>query len=175
VRRRLFSIASVLSLPLCVATLLLCLASTLHQWRWSETLDYYASRDDGPDLEVHHCVGLSNGVLYAQSVHRGRLIPVFPVKAVHPGYPVAYPIARTILGFNLWREKAVGWSFREWDFPLWPIAVATAILPLRSYARRRRALRAGLCATCNYNLTGNVSGVCPECGTIVVPRADSPG
>ena len=29
--------------------------------------------------------------------------------------------------------------------------------------RRRRAM--GLCVQCGYDLTGNVSGVCPECGT----------
>ncbi len=28
-------------------------------------------------------------------------------------------------------------------------------------------LRRGLCVECGYNLTGNVSGVCPECGTPV--------
>ena len=29
---------------------------------------------------------------------------------------------------------------------------------------RRRRRRRGLCITCGYNLEGNVSGVCPECG-----------
>ncbi len=33
--------------------------------------------------------------------------------------------------------------------------------PLRRYRRRRN----GLCVKCGYNLTGNVTGVCPECGT----------
>ncbi len=32
--------------------------------------------------------------------------------------------------------------------------------PLRRYRRRRR----GLCVTCGYDLTGNESGACPECG-----------
>jgi uncharacterized paraquat-inducible protein A len=27
--------------------------------------------------------------------------------------------------------------------------------------------RAGQCTTCGYNLTGNVSGTCPECGTSI--------
>jgi predicted RNA-binding Zn-ribbon protein involved in translation (DUF1610 family) len=26
------------------------------------------------------------------------------------------------------------------------------------------------CLTCGYNLTGNVSGICPECGSIVRDR-----
>ena len=44
------------------------------------------------------------------------------------------------------------------------IAMVTFIRgPLRRYHRRKR----GLCVRCGYNLTGNVSGVCPECGTRV--------
>ncbi|MHC4445632.1 MAG: hypothetical protein ACYTF1_00350 [Planctomycetota bacterium] len=35
--------------------------------------------------------------------------------------------------------------------------------PLRRYRLYRRE-RKGLCLNCSYNLTGNVSGVCPECG-----------
>ncbi len=42
-------------------------------------------------------------------------------------------------------------------------AIAFIRDPLRRYRRRRR----GLCITCGYNLTGNVSGVCPECGGAV--------
>ena len=33
--------------------------------------------------------------------------------------------------------------------------------------RRARLIRAGLCRSCGYDLTGNTSGVCPECGTPV--------
>jgi hypothetical protein len=39
-------------------------------------------------------------------------------------------------------------------------AVALARGPIRRWHRRRR----GSCVACGYNLTGNVSGVCPECG-----------
>jgi hypothetical protein len=38
--------------------------------------------------------------------------------------------------------------------------------------RRRRILN--LCPTCSYNLTGNVSGVCPECGTAILARINTP-
>jgi rubrerythrin len=30
---------------------------------------------------------------------------------------------------------------------------------------RARAIPDGLCRQCGYSLAGNVSGVCPECGT----------
>jgi hypothetical protein len=35
------------------------------------------------------------------------------------------------------------------------------------FARRRRFVTSGFCSKCNYDLTGNVSGRCPECGTWV--------
>lgn len=35
---------------------------------------------------------------------------------------------------------------------------------IRRLIRYRRRLKKGLCTNCDYNLTGNVSGVCPECG-----------
>ena len=52
--------------------------------------------------------------------------------------------------------------------PYWIIILLTAIAPgfwLRAEISRRRRMRTGLCQSCGYNLTGNTSGVCPECGT----------
>ncbi len=53
-------------------------------------------------------------------------------------------------------------------FPLWapflmfciPPAVAFVQGPLRRYRRRNR----NQCIQCGYSLTGNTSGICPECG-----------
>ncbi|UCE61531.1 MAG: hypothetical protein JSU63_07230 [Phycisphaerales bacterium] len=42
-------------------------------------------------------------------------------------------------------------------------AVYTAAAFIRGPLRRRRRRRKGLCESCGYNLTGNESGVCPEC------------
>jgi hypothetical protein len=51
---------------------------------------------------------------------------------------------------------------------VWPVAIVCDRLAERGHrlAARRRMSR-GLCAACGYPLTGNVSGVCPECGTPV--------
>ncbi len=36
-------------------------------------------------------------------------------------------------------------------------------------AENRKRLSPCICQTCEYNLTGNVSGICPECGKPVPP------
>ena len=53
--------------------------------------------------------------------------------------------------------------------PLWMPLVLFATYPLVAFARgplrRWRRARRGGCRKCGYNLTGNVSGRCPECGS----------
>jgi hypothetical protein len=51
---------------------------------------------------------------------------------------------------------------------LWLLAVALAAYPIvsliRGPVRRHHRRRRGLCVRCGYNLAGNTTGVCPECG-----------
>jgi hypothetical protein len=42
--------------------------------------------------------------------------------------------------------------------------------PANWLARRRRKPVEPLCEKCGYNLTGNISGRCPECGTFIPPQ-----
>ncbi len=55
--------------------------------------------------------------------------------------------------------------------PLWLPFLSTVVLTVLVWRRRR--LLPGLCENCAYDLTGNESGICPECGiptcTILVP------
>ena len=54
------------------------------------------------------------------------------------------------------------------------LAAITATLPIVWIVRfslSHRAHQQGRCAICGYNLTGNTSGVCPECGTPVAGTA----
>jgi len=59
------------------------------------------------------------------------------------------------------------------ELPLWLplllVAVPTALLWWRD-----RRYPAGHCRNCGYDLTGNVSGVCPECGTPIKREAKTP-
>lgn len=45
------------------------------------------------------------------------------------------------------------------------LPLARAVRSVRLVRRRRATLRVGCCPRCSYDLTANVSGVCPECGT----------
>lgn len=60
-------------------------------------------------------------------------------------------------------------DYHRWiDIPLWiPVVSFFAWLSVlwRASSRRKYRRRRGLCIKCGYELTGNVSGVCPECGT----------
>jgi hypothetical protein len=63
---------------------------------------------------------------------------------------------------------------REWVGVVVCAAVEAALLA-NVIARRRLRVRlgrvlAGRCPVCGYSLMGNISGVCPECGTTVTPR-----
>jgi hypothetical protein len=47
------------------------------------------------------------------------------------------------------------------------MVVVVLLAGLRRAARRRWRLANGICIACGYDLTGNVSGKCPECGVAV--------
>ncbi|UCC32457.1 MAG: hypothetical protein JSU86_09280 [Phycisphaerales bacterium] len=74
------------------------------------------------------------------------------------------------------RRLADGSSVDYWslsrvflELPLWGLCLIFGSYPtvmlFRGPIRRRWRRRRGLCLNCGYNLTGNVSGICPECGT----------
>lgn len=48
--------------------------------------------------------------------------------------------------------------------PLWFVFAMVALPTVYLLYRDFRAIRPGHCRQCGYNLTGNSSGICPECG-----------
>lgn len=79
-------------------------------------------------------------------------------------------------GFN-WRPQfrtwASGWSL---VLPIWiPFLLVTVSTGLLWWLDRRRRSIAGHCQQCGYDLTGNTSGICPECAGPVRTTKDSKG
>ena len=78
-----------------------------------------------------------------------------------------------LAGDRFWNghRQIVVWH-RAIALPWWYLLLLVAgATPLERFAkwlwikrRSERRRRAGLCPSCGYNLTGNVSSVCPECG-----------
>lgn len=50
------------------------------------------------------------------------------------------------------------------SLPLWLMLSAVALPTWFLWRRDRRRIPPGHCEHCGYNLTGNTTGVCPECG-----------
>ena len=106
-----------------------------------------------------------------------------PVGAWHASSAGGHPLVYSLYGvlaaaFFSMRLAAGGVSFILSDDEVFVrgtvcIACPIATAFLASYAavlrwnlERRRSER-GICKTCDYNLTGNLSGICPECGTAI--------
>lgn len=60
--------------------------------------------------------------------------------------------------------------------PMWSLLAVCMFYPTLAFIRgpvtRLRRRRLNRCAPCGYSLIGNISGVCPECGSIVPRRAN---
>jgi len=86
----------------------------------------------------------------------------FPTEASPPQWPNGF-------GFTLFAVTPLTSAGRVTlvAIPYWSIVATTGALPIVYLARmlrRRTRNRIGACVRCSYSLTGNTSGVCPECG-----------
>ncbi|GMU81967.1 MAG: hypothetical protein AMXMBFR47_18380 [Planctomycetota bacterium] len=67
------------------------------------------------------------------------------------------------------RTLAPGLGYSRIDIPLWLPLSLIAIPTLWLWRRDSTGVRPGCCRQCGYDLTGNVSGKCPECGASATP------
>jgi len=92
-----------------------------------------------------------------------------------------YRCARWLTGTALGASSgfALGWLLLA---ALCPLTVSILVVSIVAAAAscscfwvwaRRLPVPPPSCRTCGYNLTGNVSGICPECGTPVGPATPS--
>jgi hypothetical protein len=154
----------ILALTLAVASIFLFVIDALDD-RVDWTLGTWGSII--PWASTHTSVGFWNGdlgIFHRQDISRGSL----PGGWIDKRYKLK--------GFRLriCGNDSQGWKYHFVRIPLWAPATLCAIYPglilLRRWRSRRRCAR-GFCGSCGYNLTGNVSGTCPECGQLINARA----
>ena len=66
-----------------------------------------------------------------------------------------------------------------WTIPYWQLATVLLYFGIRTWVpwpviTIRRPPNEIECRTCGYDLTGNTSGTCPECGSLVPTTAQTP-
>ena len=64
--------------------------------------------------------------------------------------------------------------FSAIGLPYYFLFALTGVAPViraKRWLKNRRRTMFNLCHVCGYNLTGNISGICPECGTTVAAPA----
>jgi hypothetical protein len=155
--RRVFMVLPALSLVLCMGTCAL----------WVRSFRPTVRAADADALDLTH-----GEPYYWLVANRGRLTFC---RQAGKDWDQPKPVFR-LLGIEFagsWVGKS---SLVNLFIPFWMLAGATALPPIISLRRwlKRRGLRgrerAGRCAVCGYNLTGNTSGTCPECGAACATR-----
>jgi hypothetical protein len=108
-----------------------------------------------------------------------------PSKPLGDHYPRGVPVklyaedGNLILALRV-MDTTGRWPEGIWTLyfePLWTLVLYLAFAPvglgMDKVLDARRRFSLGYCRACGYNLTGNVSGVCPECGSTVPQGAVS--
>jgi len=99
-------------------------------------------------FSLHRSNGVGPGSILTPRLMQGGIL--LPIKNLY-GITAVMPLTPMWTGFA---GNVVFWA-AGWGVPL-------VVMP--ALKARRRAM-AGRCTKCKYSLHGNISGICPECGT----------
>ena len=89
------------------------------------------------------------------------------------GLAILWLAAEMVLPTRLQRPYLTTWSpvNASYHFGLgWPVAAAVIGIIVMALGITKTPPDPNLCIYCSYNLTDNVSGICPECGNPIAPQ-----
>jgi hypothetical protein len=166
--RRLFTIASALSLLLCVAAIILWVRS------------YIAADSIRWNLPPHGGVSfLSSGGRFTLSMYAGveGMVGGFQHLSQSP-FDFDDQTARWYLSYHNWLGFGFGPGFADAGpiiVPYWSVALFTCALPpwlFLSGRKSRQRQTLGLCPSCGYDLRASKER-CPECGTVIPQKVEA--
>lgn len=122
----------------------------------------------------------STDVKFAGTVMFGRLWGIecdddavrvevnYPPEEIQPFGILAQPVVHQFAGLGIAYIRVEQQADYEFRVPWWVAIVIPLILPaFVGVQRYRHRTKRGHCSKCRYDLTGNTSGLCPECGTSI--------
>lgn len=201
IRRRLFTVASATSLLLCLATVglwvrtrSLTVVLVHYQWkhaRWQAVLDHGrigVNNQPQLDREQKRLQELNRQLYFTEVVearakehleshlHYLLLAPhILPGAQTRSLLEGVYLAERNRKHFETLLQAYVVTQPSHHDISLLLLATLAAMFPTTwLLSARRKTAVPGVCRVCGYNLSGNTSGVCPECGS-PIPRKQEVG
>jgi hypothetical protein len=151
-----------------VLSLLIAIAWVMSiPWWWAADYHTVDNRINNPTHRTYRC-GSGGGCVFAAynsttAPTGGRWKPSSPrLNLTRSGR------ARMswIPDWSQWSSTYRSYTRYHWSMglPLWMLFLLSALPTAFLWWRGRRRIPPGHCRNCGYNLAGNVSGVCPECG-----------
>lgn len=107
--------------------------------------------------------GLERGWHYDSNFGHRNILSRYGLDLPHVAHQPSPPLC--VVGSS-WLA-AMGWWTWYIRIPFWLPFILVG-LPTAFLWWRDRPFPKGCCQSCGYNLTGNASGICPECGTRIV-------
>jgi hypothetical protein len=147
-----------------VLLLLLAAQALCLQWSYSWFGNRRFETAATPSPSYYPCFSLSNGAI--ELSNRATYLGWVPRET--QGWQPADPR----WGWCWVPKCRVRWPYPMLLVPLWmPSALAAALTAAAwwPHARAWHRQRKGQCIRCCYDLTGNATGVCPECGEPILP------
>jgi hypothetical protein len=181
-RRKLFNFVALVSLLLCVATVVLWVRSSVTEdfiSRFFVGREFFVYWDGSLKVRRYTKFLTPQSIEVPDSFNRvdPRMAAWSAARATKQQHFWGFRMEESHLldgggnaGYTYEFDKGISKTF---VIPVWFLLITTATLPTLWMTRRLRMLGHDVHpeCPCGYNLTGNISGVCPECGTAVVGRA----
>jgi hypothetical protein len=174
-RRTVFNIASAFSLPLFITVLVMWMTTRHLSYRWTFHWHgvHYApvtNRGIGFDNlpELHDHVRIRDEKTLKLVKDFRNLPPTTPFDQRNSEK------THVISQLQVIKQQQSPARIR-YIIPYWAAAAVLLICPSiwsARFLRQRSRLAENQCRACGYNLTGNTSGTCPECGTPVPSRPE---